>query len=180
MRPLYLKSALKAHQQNTLNGAIFVLALGTSLAASFATAQSVVYKCEMPDGSVQFSDVDRPNCKALGLPGYVSKPPLGPAKDSTPKPALPSVKHKGLTIADAKQILEEHLRDPEATRYKDVFVTKSGNVCGRVNGKNAYGGYVGYTPFYVVADARYAVVVPHPPESVHHSGYREACGRELP
>lgn len=43
-----------------------------------------------------------------------------------------------------------NFRDPEAARFKHFAYTGQRNIyCGLVNGKNAYGGYVGYEPFMV-------------------------------
>ncbi|TWG93604.1 hypothetical protein L599_001200000640 [Luteimonas sp. J16] len=55
-------------------------------------------------------------------------------------------------IAEAKSAVERQLRDPGSAQYRDVFVRpgKQGViVCGEVNAKNAYGGYVGFKPFMV-------------------------------
>ncbi|MCB4455827.1 peptidoglycan-binding domain-containing protein [Leisingera sp. McT4-56] len=45
----------------------------------------------------------------------------------------------------------KNLRDPNSVMIRDVFFVKKGAqeiVCGEVNGKNAYGGYAGFTKFY--------------------------------
>jgi len=88
----------------------------------------------MPDGKIQFSDVERPGCKVLDLPGYVSKPVKAAQIAPTHIPAA-----RPLTIVQAKEILERDLRDPEATHYRNVFVSKTGDVCGRMNAKNGLG-----------------------------------------
>lgn len=46
------------------------------------------------------------------------------------------------------------MKDPESTKFKETYQAyKLSNgdiaVCGEVNGKNSYGGYTGYTPYYV-------------------------------
>jgi len=44
----------------------------------------------------------------------------------------------------------EQLRDPLSVMIRNVYRVTDGDnekVCGEVNGKNAYGGYAGYTPF---------------------------------
>ena len=52
-------------------------------------------------------------------------------------------------IRDAKQLVREQLRDPDSAVFSSVYVL--GNppqvVCGVVNAKNGFGGYVGKTPF---------------------------------
>lgn len=57
----------------------------------------------------------------------------------------------------AKTNLTRNFKDPEAAKFRDVFVymapqkdgTKKPIACGEVNGVNSYGGYVGYKKFYV-------------------------------
>jgi len=56
-------------------------------------------------------------------------------------------------IESAKAKLSVKLKDPESARYADVRkAEKGGMVCGWVNSKNSYGGYVGFQPFFVVGD----------------------------
>lgn len=51
------------------------LALLAGLAAhDGARADSVVYKCVAKDGRVEFTDINKPGCKVLDLPGYISAP----------------------------------------------------------------------------------------------------------
>ena len=53
----------------------------------------------------------------------------------------------------AKNIIAEQSREPEAVRFRNLygFSTNTGDtiVCGEVNAKNAYGGYVGYRTMWV-------------------------------
>lgn len=56
-------------------------------------------------------------------------------------------------IANAKSAIAMKMKDPESVRFADVVAadgTKSPIVCGWLNAKNSYGGYVGYKPFYVM------------------------------
>lgn len=56
-------------------------------------------------------------------------------------------------IESAKAKLAMKLKDPESARYADVVKAEKGSmVCGWVNSKNSYGGYVGFQPFFVVGD----------------------------
>lgn len=52
-----------------------------------------------------------------------------------------------------KAFLGEQTRDPEAARVRNLTTYRLNNgdraICGEFNGKNAYGGYVGYSAFYV-------------------------------
>jgi hypothetical protein len=51
-----------------------------------------------------------------------------------------------------KAALDDHLKDAESAKFKDVRYASSGSagmwvMCGYVNSKNSYGGYAGYTRF---------------------------------
>jgi hypothetical protein len=51
------------------------LALLAGLAAHDGVrAQSVVYKCVDKNGRVEFTDINKPGCKVLDLPGYIAAP----------------------------------------------------------------------------------------------------------
>lgn len=55
-------------------------------------------------------------------------------------------------IESAKRAVREQMKDPESARFKSVFeraVRDTHAVCGQFNGKNAFGGYVGYRRFVV-------------------------------
>jgi len=58
-------------------------------------------------------------------------------------------------ITAAKATLVSKLKDPESARFRDVVRTVSSEtgktriICGWVNAKNSFGGYVGFKPFYV-------------------------------
>lgn len=52
------------------------------------------------------------------------------------------------TVAVAESAVREGLRDPESARFRAVKRSATtGAVCGYLNAKNAYGGYVGEAPF---------------------------------
>jgi peptidoglycan hydrolase-like protein with peptidoglycan-binding domain len=54
-------------------------------------------------------------------------------------------------LENLKEDVAQNLRDPSSVIIRNVFgVDDAGTeyVCGEVNGKNAYGGYAGYTWFY--------------------------------
>lgn len=54
-------------------------------------------------------------------------------------------------IREAKGAVEQDLRDPMSVQYRNlqVFAGPLMTVCGEVNAKNAYGGYVGFRRFVV-------------------------------
>ncbi|MGE2346598.1 hypothetical protein [Enterobacter asburiae] len=51
----------------------------------------------------------------------------------------------------AKSLIRDVMKDPESTQFKSVRTVKNSlgenYVCGEVNSKNSYGGYVGFKPF---------------------------------
>ncbi|WP_278369843.1 hypothetical protein [Vreelandella titanicae] len=56
----------------------------------------------------------------------------------------------------AKEAVANQLRDPESAQFRNISETANNlgmaTVCGEVNGKNSYGGYVGYQRFVSQAD----------------------------
>lgn len=59
-------------------------------------------------------------------------------------------------IAQAQEFFKKSLKDPDSAQFRNVlYFEKTGssgkpnkNVCGEINAKNSYGGYVGFQPFY--------------------------------
>jgi hypothetical protein len=74
-------------------GSAAAVALIAILAQAGAHAQSTVYKCVDKSGRVEFTDINKPGCKALDLPGYIAAPPQ-PAR-STPSPAPAAAMRQG-------------------------------------------------------------------------------------
>jgi hypothetical protein len=85
-------------------------------------------------------------------------------------------------IEQAQIALANSMKDPSSTQFRNVRLVKylEGNViCGEVNGKNSYGGYVGFTPFVASTssavlydnDAKYPDI-----QAASNSGLRAACG----
>jgi hypothetical protein len=122
-----------------------------------------VYRCNA-DGTVVYSGTKYKSmpCKALDT-GYA------PAAKARPT--------KVLSIGEAKQIATHSLLDPEATRFRDLFVSKSGDVCGELNAKNAYGAYTGYKRFFVHALTRRALIDGGTKSSLIGTDYGESCTR---
>jgi hypothetical protein len=50
-------------------------------------------------------------------------------------------------IADAQESVAAKLKDPGSAQFTDVQVSETGAVCGKVNGKNAFGAYAGESRF---------------------------------
>ena len=141
-------------------------------------SQSTIYKCVV-DGMVIFTDKKYKSirCDKLDLPGYYPGEKVRATSMGQTADAADRKPQKPLSIADAKKIVSYDLRDPEATRFRDVFVSKSGNVCGQLNSKNAYGAYTGYAGFFVLAVSRRAMIQDDKNSGVFAYDYREACGQ---
>ncbi len=58
--------------------------LASSVFCAGARADGLVYKCVDKQGRVEFTDINRPGCKPLDLPGYI------PAPVSSPRPSAPA------------------------------------------------------------------------------------------
>ncbi len=78
----------------------------------------------------------------------------------TPPPSPPAskiergtpIKLTAAQIAVVKAGTAKGMKDPESARFGDTFLAAKDSkgvitVCGYVNGKNSYGGYVGMSPF---------------------------------
>lgn len=50
---------------------------------------------------------------------------------------------------EARMLVEAHLKDPDSAKFDDVYVQNDSAVCGRVNARNSFGGYVGARRFVV-------------------------------
>lgn len=50
-------------------------------------------------------------------------------------------------IAAIQKEVADKLNDPESARFRNLQATEAGIVCGYVNAKNRFGGYVGFKPF---------------------------------
>lgn len=69
----------------------------------------------------------------------------------------------GQIAANAKTAVSKGLKDPDSAQFRGMYLTREpaqsqgktymvDHVCGEVNAKNGYGGYVGYRRFAVVDD----------------------------
>lgn len=85
-------------------------------------------------------------------------------------------------VEKAKFVVADSLRDPSSAQFRNVRVVPFGQgsvICGEVNGKNAYGGYVGFVPFAAGVtsaqiasySSRYADI-----NAAGNAGIHAACG----
>lgn len=81
-----------------------------------------------------------------------AKQPPKPDRANTSPAALRTVAVPARTMAAYQAAVADTLRDPESARFRGVRVVREadgGNaLCGELNARNAYGGYVGYEAFY--------------------------------
>jgi hypothetical protein len=64
--------------------------------------------------------------------------------------SAPRVGTNEYTIKEATEAAAEKMRDPGSAQFSRVRVSETGAVCGKVNGKNAYGAYSGAISFLYV------------------------------
>jgi hypothetical protein len=56
--------------------------------------------------------------------------------------------------------VKAQLKDPDSAKFRDIKpLDDKGSVCGWVNAKNSYGGYTGFSVFFVSNDGK-AVILP--------------------
>ena len=58
-------------------------------------------------------------------------------------------------IADGKDAVRQHLRNPDSATFRDVYVSQANavkTVCGQVNSRNREGDFIGYQRFYSQGD----------------------------
>jgi hypothetical protein len=79
-------------------------------------------------------------------------------------------------IAKAKETATRDFMDPDSAKFRKLSVVR-GSVCGEVNSKNGFGGYVGYKRFVSVA----GVVSLHDDGSSKFSEFHEtSCAKNPP
>lgn len=60
-------------------------------------------------------------------------------------------------VLASKELVTNSMKDPESVRFRNVRVFRGVAVCGEVNAKNSYGGYVGFKRFFVLAGATMSI-----------------------
>ena len=67
-----------------------------------------------------------------------------------------------VVIEKGKSAVSYAMKDPESTKFREITVHKKSSgpymVCGQINAKNSYGGYIGYQGFMVSVGSGKAVV----------------------
>ena len=124
--------------------AIAALAFGAALPAM------AINKCTTADGKVTFQEAACPRDQAAQSIGQPTGVP--------PKPKTSAV-NKDLALPmgeeELKQRVRNALKDPNSAEFKDVQWVAGKAICGQVNAKNSYGGYVGFKYFVADSDGVY-------------------------
>lgn len=87
---------------------------------------------------------------------------------------LPAAASERAEVAAAKDVAARDLKDPTSAQFRNLRIAGTGDkatVCGEINGKNSYGGYVGFRKFVVAANT--AIIEPAPDSSGIHSATME-------
>lgn len=100
-----------------------VATLALLLCAAAAHADTTIYKCVDADGRIEFTDINKRNCKALDLPGSIPAPPQHRGSSTparAPAPAAAPADFPKVNISqqkarddDRRGILTDELRDEE-------------------------------------------------------------------
>lgn len=100
------------------------------------------------------------NSMSLSSGELVSAPTVPTMKE----PQWYRVQATASQISRAKKIIARAMKDPMSAQFRDMYAITRGTgddtVCGEVNAKNSYGGYVGFRLFYVDSAGIYAVSEP--------------------
>lgn len=97
-----------------------------------------------------------------------SSAPVAKADVPSVKPTTLTARQQATRLPVYRQAVADTMRDPSSTQFRGLKLYQNAKgedvLCGSVNGKNAYGGYVGFDPFYAelvaASDFKKAVAVP--------------------
>lgn len=77
-------------------------------------------------------------------------------------------------IWSAEAAVRERMIDPAAAEFRNVRRGEQGAICGEVNGKNGFGAYKGFVPFFVDASG-IAMIHPGDSAAVFNEKLRVLC-----
>jgi hypothetical protein len=88
----------------------------------------------------------------------------GVAISAAPKRHAPASNPTAAIFARARTAVADAFKDPASAQFRALSVATDANglkkVCGQVNAKNSYGGYVGFRPFAYLLEIGDAVFAP--------------------
>jgi hypothetical protein len=83
-------------------------------------------------------------------------------------------------IARAKQAAADATRDPLAAQFRGLSVVTDGDgnrkVCGQINAKNGYGGYIGFKPFAYMLELGDVIFAPDQDDADRNARNRLGSG----
>lgn len=81
-----------------------------------------------------------------------------------------------------KALVRGSLKDPSSAQFQSVFVSRGTSgariLCGEVNAKNSFGGYVGFKRFYAV-EAGWATIDNEDEADVFRAMWPQVCGDKI-
>jgi hypothetical protein len=126
------------------NFVVAALVIGTACPAW------AINKCTSADGKVTFQEAACPRDQAAQSIGQPTGVPQKPKASVVNKElALP------MSEDELKLRVRNSLKDPNSAEFKDVRWVAGKALCGQVNAKNSYGGYVGFKFFVADSDGVY-------------------------
>lgn len=84
-------------------------------------------------------------------------------------------------VAHAKAAISATLKDPASAQFQSLFVSGSALpvLCGEINGKNSYGGFVGYRRFYSTGDTGLSNIENSNENYVFREMWPSMCGEKV-
>lgn len=89
-------------------------------------------------------------------------------------------------MKEARTVITKDLKDPVTAQFRGEFIRKFTNargkdvfiVCGEVNAKNSYGGYVGFAPYYFASTGKTGRIRNNTNAEVFDGMYAITCKNE--
>lgn len=140
--------------EGTMKKTWFAMLLATALWAATTTAhaQKSAEDCEAELGPLPASVREKRMVECL----------VGAATPARPEPPMPKPRPFKSNPADARAVMAagkatllRNLKDPDTAKLRSLKVGKDRFLCGEVNARNGFGGYVGYRRFVVLASQVY-------------------------
>jgi hypothetical protein len=106
--------------------------------------------------------------------------PAVPSAVPPPAPAAKVSQHAAF-IAKAKANISVSFKDPSSVQYRDLYVSESGSraLCGEINAKNSYGGYVGFRRFFATDEPVLQDIEDPKQPTVMATMWGLMCGKEV-
>lgn len=139
--------------KNTLSAVVFTL-----VAANCTSSMAEGFSCErIKDKPVREACIKDRDTKALAEKEEKAKVAMAQkAQEAEQAAAAKELEEKNRATAEfvnsSKQLIAQNLKDPDSAKFTNLVLVQNDQaklLCGSVNAKNSYGGYVGAKKFYV-------------------------------